>query len=183
MSQKTEQSEKNEQNQELKEDVKTEQAKPQRKKKPNEWEVKYNGLNEKYAKLNDTYLRALAEYDNYRKRTVKEKESMYSDGIIKAIESILPVLDNLERALQSDEQSGLKDGVLMVKNQFVESLKSLGVTEIDCLEQIFDPAKHNAIMHVDDDKYGEGVIVEVFQKGYLYKDSIVIRHAVVKVAN
>ena len=185
MSQKAEQCEKKEQNKkEIKEqETPQEQEKTPRKKKVNEWEIKFNELNDKFSELNDTYLRALAEYDNYRKRTIKEKESMYADGIIKAIDSMLPVLDNLERALDSDQENSLKEGILMVKNQFVEALKGLGVTEIDCLEQVFDPARHNAIMHIDDDNYGENVIVEVFQKGYLYKDSIVIRHAVVKVAN
>ena len=148
-----------------------------KKKKENEFELKFN-------QLNDTYLRMLAEYDNYRKRTQKEKDSMFSDGISKVVLAILPVIDNFERALNSkssDEE--FRNGIDMIYKQMISSLESLGVKELDCKGQKFDPKKHNAIMHIDDEQYGEDEIVEVFQKGYIYKDETIIRHAVVKVAN
>lgn len=141
-------------------------------------------LEEKFNQLNDTYLRMLAEYDNYRKRTQKEKESMFSDGISKVVLAILPVIDNFERALisnSSDEE--FKNGVDMIYKQLVTTLEGLGVRELECQGKVFDPTRHNAIMHIDDEQYGENEIVEVFQKGYIYKDETVIRHAVVKVAN
>lgn len=150
---------------------------PSKKKKENEFEIKFN-------QLNDTYLRMLAEYDNYRKRTLKEKESMFSDGISKVVQAILPVIDNFERALSSDSSDEeFKNGVDMIYKQFVSALDGLGVKPLECEGAQFDPTKHNAIMHIDDEQYGENEIVEVFQKGYIYKNETVIRHAVVKVAN
>ena len=141
-------------------------------------------LEEKFNQLNDTYLRMLAEYDNCRKRTQKEKESMFSDGISKVVLAILPVIDNFERALISDSSDEeFKNGVDMIYKQLVTTLEGLGVRELECQGKVFDPTRHNAIMHIDDEQYGENEIVEVFQKGYIYKDETVIRHAVVKVAN
>lgn len=148
-----------------------------KKKKENEFEKKYN-------ELNDTYLRMLAEYDNYRKRTQKEKEGMFADGIVKATSSILPVIDNLERALMAESADAeFKNGVELIKKQFITALESLGIKEIDCQGKQFDPKLHNAIMHIDDEQYGENEVVEVFQKGYVYKEDTIIRHAIVKVAN
>ena len=148
-----------------------------KKKKENEFEKKYN-------ELNDTYLRMLAEYDNYRKRTQKEKDSMFLDGIVKTVQTVLPVIDNLERALDAKtDDADFKNGVEMIKKQFITALESLGVKEIECMGEKFDPNRHNAIMHIDDEQYGEEEIVEVFQKGYMYKEETVIRHAIVKVAN
>ena len=150
---------------------------PAKKKKDNEFEKKFNDLN-------DTYLRTLAEYDNYRKRTQKEKDGMFADGIAKAINTILPALDNLERALCTDSTDAeFKNGVEMIKKQFITALESLGITEIDCLGKPFDPKFHNAIMHIDDGSVGENEVVEVFQKGFIYKQETIIRHAIVKVAN
>ncbi len=147
-----------------------------KKKKVNEFEKKYN-------ELNDTYLRVLAEYDNYRKRTAKEKDSMFADGIVKAVSSILPVIDNLDRALATETADAeFKNGVEMIKKQFITSLEALGVKEIECVGKSFDPSFHNAIMHIDDESFGENEVVEIFQKGYTYKETI-IRHAIVKVAN
>lgn len=160
--------------------VKEEQPKPKKqtkKKKENEFETKYN-------ELNDIYLRMLAEYDNYRKRTQKEKEGMYSDGLVKAVSTILPVIDNLERALATEtSDADFKNGVDMIYKQFLTTLESLGVKEIECIGCEFDPKMHNAIMHVDDEQYGGNEVIEVFQKGYKYKEETVVRHAVVKVAN
>jgi molecular chaperone GrpE len=148
-----------------------------KKKKENEFEKKYN-------ELNDTYLRMLAEYDNYRKRTQKEKDGMFFDGISKTVQTILPVIDNLERALMAQTtDEDFKSGVEMILKQFITALETLGVKEIDCLGKTFDPNYHNAIMHIDDENYGENEVIEVFQKGYIYKDETIIRHAIVKVAN
>lgn len=148
-----------------------------KKKKENEFEAKFN-------LLNDTYLRMLAEYDNFRKRSLREKDSMFSDGIIKVVAATLPVIDNFERALASDcGDAEFKNGVDMIYKQFVAVLESLEVRELVCEGEKFDPSKHNAIMHIDDEQYGENEVIEVFQKGYLYKDETVIRHSVVKVAN
>ncbi len=150
---------------------------PAKKKKENEFEKKFN-------ELNDTYLRTLAEYDNYRKRTQKEKDGMFADGIVKAVNTILPALDNLDRALGTESTDAeFKNGVEMIKKQFITALESLGITEIDCVGKPFDPNFHNAIMHIDDESYGENEVIEVFQKGFVYKNETVIRHAIVKVAN
>lgn len=150
---------------------------PAKKKKENEFEKKFN-------ELNDTYLRTLAEYDNYRKRTQKEKDGMFADGIVKAINTILPALDNLDRALAAETADAeFKNGVDMIKKQFITALESLGITEIECIGKTFDPNFHNAIMHIDDESYGENEVIEVFQKGFVYKEETIIRHAIVKVAN
>ncbi len=125
----------------------------------------------------------VAEYDYYRKRTVKEKESIYPEAKASVTAQFLPVLDSLERALQSsDESSPLYDGLKMVLKQFEDALKSVGVEYIETAGQVFDPKLHNAVMHVEDDNYGENEIVEEFQKGYKIGDRI-IRHSMVKVAN
>jgi len=158
-------------------EVEEKPKKAPKKKKENEFEKKYN-------ELNDTYLRALAEYDNYRKRTQKEKEGMFADGIVKAVTSLLPAIDNLERALTAESKDAeFKSGVEMILKQFITALEALGVKEIECLNKEFDPKFHNAIMHVDDEAFGENEVIEVFQKGFVYKEEIIIRHAVVKVAN
>lgn len=160
-----------------KETEKPKEKKAPKKKKENEFEKKYN-------ELNDTYLRMLAEYDNYRKRTQKEKDGMFVDGINKTVSTILPVIDNLDRALMAETSDAeFKNGVEMIKKQFITALETLGIKEIDCLGKSFDPNFHNAIMHIDDESYGENEIIEVFQKGYMYKEETIIRHAIVKVAN
>lgn len=162
----------------------TEKTEEQPKEKKQTKKKKENELEAKFNQLNDTYLRMLAEYDNYRKRTQKEKENMFSDGISKVVLAILPVMDNFERALQSESgDMEFKNGVEMIYKQLVTNLSELGVAELECMGQPFDPTKHNAIMHIDDEQYGENEIVEVFQKGYVYKNETIIRHAVVKVAN
>ena len=132
----------------------------------------------------ERYLLLAAEYDNYRKRTQKEKDGMFADGIVKATSSILPVIDNLERALMAETADAeFKGGVELIKKQFITALESLGIKEIDCQGKEFDPKLHNAIMHIDDEQYGENEVIEVFQKGYVYKEDTIIRHAIVKVAN
>jgi len=132
----------------------------------------------------DKYLRLLAEYDNYRKRTAKEKESLYADAKIDTIKALLGVYDNLERGLAQygDEESPHRKGLEMVFNQFKESLKKLGVETMDAAGKPFDPEKHNAVMHVEDENYGENTVVEVLQQGFTLGDKV-LRFAIVKVAN
>ena len=135
------------------------------------------------AAVTDKYLRICAEYDNFRRRSQKEKDSLYGDIKAEIVKSFLPVYDNLERALaQSTEDEAYRKGVEMIMNQFVSTLGKLDVTEIPSLGEKFDPSVHNAVMHMHDETKGEGEIVEVFQKGFRYGDKI-IRFAMVKVAN
>ena len=136
-----------------------------------------------YPALNDKYLRLCAEYDNFRKRSQKEKDSLYADIKAETLKKFLPVYDNLVRALdQSTEDEAYRRGVEMIMTQFNTTMEKLGVTEIESLGQKFDPAFHNAVMHVEDAEKGENEIVEVFQKGFLMGDKV-IRFAMVKVAN
>ncbi len=142
----------------------------------NEFEKKYNDVNEKY-------LRTLAEYDNYRKRTIKEKESIYPEAKAVVVEKFLPVLDNFQRAIDSAEnKDAFYEGVVMLKKQMDEVLTALGVEEIKAVGEEFNPEVHNAVMHTEDEKTGENIIVEEFQKGYKIGDRV-IRHSMVKVAN
>ena len=135
------------------------------------------------AAFNDKYLRLAAEYDNFRRRSQKEKEAIYDDVKADTVKKFLPVYDNLERALkQGTEDEAYRKGVEMIMNQFIATLEKLGVTPIECLGEKFDPALHNAVMHVDDEEKGENEIVEVFQKGFKLGDKV-IRFAMVKVAN
>ena len=136
-----------------------------------------------YAALNDRYLRLCAEYDNFRKRSQKEKDNLYADIKAETLKQFLPVYDNLVRALdQSTEDEAYRRGVEMIMTQFNTTMEKLGVTEIESLGQKFDPAFHNAVMHVEDAEKGENEIVEVFQKGFLMGDKV-ISFAMVKVAN
>lgn len=133
--------------------------------------------------LNDKYLRLVAEYDNYRKRTAKEKESIYPEAKVSVVSAILPVLDNFERALASAQSDdAFVEGVKMILKQFEDTLKNIGVEVIPAVGEKFDPNFHNAVMHIDDDNYGENEVVEEFQKGYKIGDRIV-RYSMVKVAN
>ena len=135
------------------------------------------------AAMNDKYLRLCAEYDNFRKRSQKEKDALYDDIKANTLKAFLPVYDNLVRALaQSTEDEAYKKGVEMIMAQFRTTMEKLGVTEMDCLGQKFDPAFHNAVMHVEDEEKGENEIVEVFQQGFMLGDKV-IRFAMVKVAN
>lgn len=140
---------------------------------------------QKAAEAKEQLLRTLAEYDNYRKRTQREKEGMYADGIISAVKAFLPVIDNLERALSAaqNEEGALKDGVQMVMDQVNACLTGMGVTPVGEKGEEFDPNKHMAVMHVEDAELGENVVKEVLQKGYIYKEEQLIRNATVVVAN
>ena len=140
-------------------------------------------LKDQVAGQEDKYLRLAAEYDNYRKRTAKEKESLWTDVKADTAGAFLPVYDNLERALKQDTaDEAFKKGVEMTMNQLKEVLTKLGITEIPAQGQPFDPKYHNAVMHVEDENFGENIVAEEFQKGYTYRDSVV-RHSMVKVAN
>ena len=134
--------------------------------------------------VKDQFVRLTAEYDNYRKRTAKEKDSLYQDAKADTIKEFLAVYDNLERAVstEGDEDSPHKKGLEMIFHQYQEILKKLGVTEIEAQGQTFDPEKHNAVMHIDDENFGENVVSQVFQAGFTLGDKV-IRHAIVQVAN
>ena len=131
----------------------------------------------------DKYLRLAAEYDNYRKRTTREKENAYADAKADTIKPFLDVLDNLERGTQQFEEGDPhRQGMEMICKQFSAVLEKLGVAQIPAQDQPFDPQKHNAVMHVEDESVGENTIVEVFQQGYELGDKV-LRFAMVKVAN
>ena len=152
-------------------------------KKPSKEEEKIEALEKERDALNDKFLRICAEYDNFRRRSQKEKDGLYGDIKANTVTQFLPVYDNLERALkQNTEDEAYKKGVEMIMTQFCTTLEKLGVTEIECLGEKFDPALHNAVMHVEDEEKGENEIVEVFQKGFKLGDKV-IRFAMVKVAN
>lgn len=145
---------------------------------------KMEGLAKALAAEQDKYLRLAAEYDNYRKRTAKEKESLYNDAKIDTVKALLGVYDNLERGIAQygDEESPHRKGLEMVFNQFKESLRKLGVETMDAVGQPFDPEKHNAVMHIEDESYGENTVAEVLQQGFTLGDKV-LRFAIVKVAN
>ena len=138
---------------------------------------------EKIEELNDKLMRQMAEFDNYRKRTEKEKLANYVVGARDVIEKLLPVVDNFERGLaNADENDPFVDGMSKVYKQLITIFEDLGVEPIEAVGKEFDPNLHNAVMHIDDEELGENIIAEEFQKGYMYKDKVV-RHSMVKVAN
>lgn len=148
-----------------------------------------NELQEKTKLAEEHYAmaqRLAAEFDNFKKRTAREKESLFEEAMAETIEEFLPVLDNLERAMQTansqDDPQALKSGLDLILRQFKDVLKKLNVEEIKCVGETFNHEVHNAVMHIDDDSYSENTVVEEFQKGYVMK-SRVIRHSMVKVAN
>ncbi|MDD3278231.1 MAG: nucleotide exchange factor GrpE [Lachnospiraceae bacterium] len=139
---------------------------------------------EKIEELTERLQRQMAEFDNFRKRTEKEKSSMYAIGAKDIIEKILPVVDNFERGLAAAEnlEDPFAAGMEKIYKQFTTVLTDVGVEAIEAVGQEFDPNFHNAVMHVEDEEAGENIVVEEFQKGYKYKDTVV-RHSMVKVAN
>ena len=139
-------------------------------------------LKKELAETSDKYLRMLAEYDNFRRRTQKEKEGIYADAYESALSAVLPVADNLERAALCTDGESLSDGVKMIIKQFSEALGKLGVEAYGARGDAFDPVVHNAVMQIEDEELGENTVAEVLQKGYKKGDRI-LRHAVVKVAN
>ena len=134
------------------------------------------------AEKDNKYLLLYAEYDNFRKRTQKEKHGIWTDAYADALNKLLPVLDNLYRAVESNDPNGLAEGLALTVKSYEEALSKMGIEEIPALGETFDPEKHSAVFHVDDEQYGEGEIIEVLAKGYM-KDGKVIRYSVVKVAN
>ncbi len=136
--------------------------------------------------LTDKYKRTFAEFDNFRKRSEKEKAAMYEIGARDIIEKVLPVVDNFERGLatvsEEDKGTPFVDGMDKIYKQFLKVLDDAGVKPIEAVGEEFNPDYHNAVMHIEDDSYGENIIVEELQKGYTYRESVV-RHSMVKVAN
>ena len=145
--------------------------------------VEVNPWEEKYNAERDAHLRVAAEFDNFRKRTVKEKEASYGNGKADAVAKMLPVYDNLERALnQETSDAAYKKGVEMTMNELVKIFTSLGVEIFGNVGDEFDPNLHNAVMHIDSEELGENVIAQVFQKGFKIGEKVV-RFAMVQVAN
>ena len=147
---------------------------------------KKDKMEEKIEELEDRVKRQMAEFDNFRKRTEKEKSHMYEVGARDVIEKILPVVDNFERGLASVPEDQKENPVIVgmdkIYNQLMTTLTDLGVEPIEAVGEKFDPNYHNAVMHVEDEELGENVVAEEFLKGYMYKDTV-IRHSMVKVAN
>lgn len=140
-------------------------------------------LTEEIAQLNDRLLRSAAEFDNFRKRTAREKAELYQDATVKCVAELLPVLDNFERALEAQtEESELRRGVEMILTQLKEAFAKLGVTEIEAQGKPFDPMLHNAVNQTEDPAYDKNTVCQVLQKGYRLNDKV-IRHAMVVVAN
>lgn len=181
------------QNEEILEENTEEQKKKTAKKKESKSSKEIQGLKEllsgkidELSELNDKYLRLLAEYDNYKKRTVKEKEALKIDSVGDAVTSLIPIIDNFERAIASftdaDKETDFFKGVEMIYNQTKDAFIKLGVEEIKSLGEEFNPDLHNAIMHIEDETVADNTIVEEFQKGYTYGGKV-IRYSMVKVAN
>ena len=151
-----------------------------------ELDTKADQLEKEITELTDSYRRLAAEFDNFRKRTIREKDEIFKNATSSLIEAFLPVIDSMEMAKESvddnAEKADLKKGIELVYRQFSEVLDKLDIDEIECLGEDFDPEMHNAIMHVEDEQYGENEVVEVLQKGYIFKEKV-IRHSLVKVAN
>ena len=159
-----------------------ETKKEKKNKKMRELEAKVAELEAAVAERDDKYLRVCAEYDNFRRRSQKEREGVYSDAYADAINALLPVLDNLGRAVGCEDPKALAEGLALILKSFDEGLSKLGIEEIKAVGETFDPERHYAVLHVEDENYGENEVVEVLQKGYLRGDKV-IRYAVVKVAN
>ena len=155
------------------------------KKKAKKADAEIERLTAELASEQEKYMRLYAEYDNFRKRSAKEKEGVYADAYCDALLQILPVLDNLERAAQfsgEDAQTPMAKGLELTLKSFIETMNKMGVYEIEALGKDFDPNLHNAVMHVDDENEGENKVVEVFMKGYAKGDKV-LRYSMVKVAN
>ncbi len=159
------------------------EAKKKGKKKKESKPSDADKLKEELAAEHDKYLRLYAEYDNYRKRSQKEREALYTDVKAGTVKDLLPVYDNLARALkQGTEDAAFYKGVEMIMTQLMEILGKMNVSPIEAVGQPFDPEKHNAVMHIEDPELGESVVAEEFEKGFVMGDKV-IRFSVVKVAN
>ena len=159
--------------------------KPEKEKKSfKKKEKKKDKKDEQIEQLNDRVMRQMAEFENFRRRTELEKSQMFATGAKSIVEKILPVVDNFERGLATVEEGAdpFADGMLMIYKQLLTTLDEAGVKPIEAVGQEFNPDFHNAVMHVDDEEVGENIVVEEFQKGYMYNNTVV-RHSMVKVAN
>lgn len=172
----------------VEETVTAEESKKE-KKKNKKIDAEIEKLNEKLeakekeiAELNDKYLRLYAEYDNFRRRSAKERENSYSDAKSDTLKNILTILDNMERATAFSEADKILEGMNLILKSFNEAFTKMDVKEIEALGKTFDPNVHYAVMHIEDESYGESEVVEVLQKGYICGDKV-IRYAMVKVAN
>ena len=151
------------------------------KKEVTELKEKLAATETELAAQKDQYLRLLAEYDNFRRRSQKEKEGIYSDAYGEALKALLPVADNLELAVRYSQGDKVVEGVKMVLTQLGDALTKMGIEEIET--KTFDPNVHNAVMHIEDESVTDNTVVEEFLKGYIYKNERVVRHSMVKVAN
>lgn len=158
--------------------------KPEKKEKKKSEKGKLEKLQEEFEAHKQQHLRVLAEYDNFRKRTQNEKTAIYNNAVSDTVAEILPIADNIERALAQENASAedMKKGVEMIENQILATLEKLGVTAIGQVGDSFNPEIHNAVAHIDDESFEENVISAVYQKGYMLGDRVV-RHAMVQVAN
>ena len=185
----------NQENKQEQENTDTPETQPQQEPSPETAEETFTVTRDQMEKMeqlakmvsdaSDKYLRLAAEYDNFRKRTAKEKEGIYANAKIDTIKGMLPVYDNLERGLAqfgAEDDDPHKKGLEMIFNQYKEALTKLGVTPIDCVGKEFDPERHNAVMHIEDESCGENTVVEVLQQGFMLGDKV-LRFAIVKVAN
>lgn len=152
------------------------------KKKSKKLEAELEKKQAELDELNDKYLRLAAEYDNFRRRTAKERDGIRADAYSDAVSSLLPVVDNLERAAAFTEADKVHEGVAMTLRAFSDTMEKMGITVLGAVGESFDPELHNAVMHEDNEELGENVITDVFQKGYKMGDKV-IRYAMVKVAN
>ena len=173
----------------VEETVQTEEVSKKDKKKSKKLDAEITELKEiivskeqEVAELNDKYLRLYAEYDNFRRRSAKERENIYFDAKSDTIKNILPILDNMERATAFTEADKILEGMNLILKSFNDNFAKMDIKEIEALGKTFDPNVHYAVMHIEDENYGENEVVEVLQKGYICGDKV-IRYAMVKVAN
>lgn len=168
------------------EDVKVENETEATECKEKDCKCKKDKKDEQIAELQDKMMRTMAEFDNFRKRSEREKSQMFEVGAKSVVEKILPVIDNFERGLSSvpeaEKGNAFVQGMEQIYKQFMTSLEAVGVTPIEAVGKEFDPNFHNAVMHAEDENFGENIVSEELQKGYMYKDSVV-RHSMVKVVN
>lgn len=167
-------------------ETETEELGDEEKAKKSFFKKKKDKKDEQIEELNDRLMRNLAEFENYRKRTEKEKSMMFEMGAKDIIEKVLPVIDNFERGLntisEEEREGAFAKGIEAIYKQLLQTLETAGVKQIEAVGKEFDPNFHNAVMHVDDEEQGENLVVEEFQKGYIYRDTVV-RHSMVKVVN
>lgn len=169
------------------EEISAEETTPETEETPieevDEKDVKIAALEKEIAETKDQYMRTLAEYDNYRKRTAKEKLEAYGDAAAKTVTEMLAVIDNFDRAMAAEcTDANFKNGMQMILNQYLDILKKLGVSEIEAEGKEFDPQFHNAVNQIEDENFGENTVAQVFQKGYIMGERV-LRHAMVVVAN